>query len=624
LLSPLLIDAWGNMAESVEGSMFGRYRLTDLIGRGGMGEVWRAFDTETQRVVAVKVLPAALGSDPAFEERFRREAFAAAGLTDPHIVPIHSFGEIDGRLYVDMRIVDGRDLAAVIDEGPMPPARAVHIVEQIAAALAAAHRIGLVHRDVKPSNILLADNDFAYLIDFGIARTAGQTRMTDTGGVVGTWAYLAPERVTSDRSDSRCDVYALACVLHECLTGTQPFPGDSLEQQLSAHLMTPPPHPSTARAGIPSGFDAVIERGMAKDPDERFATVTDLASAARAALDPAPEIRAAQTVVSRSVAPAGGRRRRSLLLAGAAAVVVVGVVLAAVLTLGGGTEKADGTAPVPGAQGSITIGSANFPESTTIAEIYAQALEANGFHVDRRFDIGDRKAYLATLTDHSVDLVPEYTGYLMQYLDENAAANDPAGVLAALKAALPQGLSILTPSPADDQDTVTVTAETAKRWNLTTIGDLAPHSAEVRFAGTPDFVERSDGLPGLRAAYGLDIAPANFVAIDDGGGPATVQALLDGTATAANIYSTSPAFQNNDLVILDDPEHDFRAAKVVPLVATDKVTDELAGVLNAVSAALTTSALSEMNAQTSGDNAIEPAAAARNWLEVHGFDKPVH
>jgi serine/threonine protein kinase len=154
----------------VNGTPFGRYRLIDLLGRGGMGEVWRAFDPSMDRVVALKLLPANFADDPVFQERFRREAKAAAGLDEPHVVPIYEFGEIEGRLYVTMRLIKGRDLQTVLAEGPLAPERAVRIIEQVAQALHAAHKIGLVHRDIKPSNILLDDNDFAYLIDFGIAR----------------------------------------------------------------------------------------------------------------------------------------------------------------------------------------------------------------------------------------------------------------------------------------------------------------------------------------------------------------------------------------------------------------------------------------------------------------------
>jgi serine/threonine protein kinase len=268
----------------VEGTPFGRYRLVELLGRGGMGEVWKAFDTATQRVVAVKVLPAQLAADPVFEKRFRREAFTAASLNEPHVVPIHNFGEIEGRLYVDMRLIEGEDLQHVLARGPLDAARSVKVIEQVASALNAAHRAGLVHRDVKPSNILLAEDDFAYLIDFGIARGAGETGLTGTGNVIGTWPYMAPERFSTGRSDKSSDIYALACVLYECLTANRPFPGESVEQQIAGHLTTPPPRPSVARPGVSPQLDAVIAKGMAKDPDQRYSSTTEMAKAAGAAL----------------------------------------------------------------------------------------------------------------------------------------------------------------------------------------------------------------------------------------------------------------------------------------------------------------------------------------------------
>lgn len=267
-----------------DGTPFGRYRLIELIGRGGMGEVWRAYDTETSRVVAVKVLSDNLAADPTFVQRFRREALAAAGLNDPHVIPIHHFGEIDGRLYVDMRLIKGRDLQSIIADGVMDPARAVLIVEQIASALYDAHQIGLVHRDVKPSNILVTPNDFAYLIDFGIASAAGESRMTNTGSVIGTWAYMAPERLSQGQTDPRSDTYALACVLHECLTGSQPYPGSSIEQQIGGHLGLPAPRPSALRQGLPLQLDGVIAIGMAKNPDQRYSSPIEMAAAAKAAI----------------------------------------------------------------------------------------------------------------------------------------------------------------------------------------------------------------------------------------------------------------------------------------------------------------------------------------------------
>lgn len=268
----------------MEGTPFGRYRLVTVLGRGGMGEVWQAYDTAMNRVVALKVLPPNLADDDTYQRRFRREAQMAAGLDEPHIVPIHDFGEIDGRLYVTMRLIDGKTVNELLETGPLPPHRAVAITEQIAAALQAAHRVGLVHRDVKPSNILVTAEDFAYLIDFGIAQSTGGTKLTNTGSTIGTLAYMAPERLSTDSSDGRADIYALTCVLHECLTGSQPFPGDSVERQITGHLTQPPPRPSTMRPGIPPRMDHVIATGMAKNPEHRYPTTGDLAAAARAAV----------------------------------------------------------------------------------------------------------------------------------------------------------------------------------------------------------------------------------------------------------------------------------------------------------------------------------------------------
>ncbi|WAJ47664.1 protein kinase [Mycobacterium sp. Aquia_216] len=250
-----------------------------------MGQVFRAHDTVTDRVVALKVLPAHLAEDEEYQQRFRREARIAASLNDPHLVPIHSYGEIDGRLYVDMRLIEGRDLLQYISEngGRLSPERAVAIVEQVAAALDTAHEVGLIHRDVKPSNILVSSRDFVYLIDFGLARTAADTVLTHTGHTMGTMAYMAPERFRG-MTDHRADIYALACVLYECLTGHLPYPGDTFEEQINAHLNTPPPRASFTAPGVSPALDAVVARGMAKDVEQRYRTALELAQAARAAL----------------------------------------------------------------------------------------------------------------------------------------------------------------------------------------------------------------------------------------------------------------------------------------------------------------------------------------------------
>jgi serine/threonine protein kinase, bacterial len=292
-LSPLSVAHDGAEQLLWEGSLpedsFGNYQLIELLGRGGMGEVWRAHDTVIDRIVAIKILPAEISKDEVFQQRFRREAHAAARLRSPHIVPIHTHGEIDGRLFVEMGLIEGRDLQSMLDVGPLPPARAVSIIEQIAKALNAAHKVGLLHRDVKPSNILIDDDGDAYLIDFGIALAVGDRGLTTVGDVIGTFHYMAPERFkTQDPSappiDARSDIYALACVLYECLTAEHAFRGDSLEQQIGNHLVSPPPRPSTTNPGLPRAFDNVIAKGMAKKPSERYETAVELARAARNAV----------------------------------------------------------------------------------------------------------------------------------------------------------------------------------------------------------------------------------------------------------------------------------------------------------------------------------------------------
>lgn len=272
------------------GTRFGKYELMTLLGRGGMGEVYEARDTEKGRVVALKILLVQYAQDPGYRSRFTREANAAASLQEPHVVPIHDWGEIDGNLFMDMRLIRGANLRKLTEHGPLELGRAVHIIGQVAAALDAAHAEGLIHRDVKPENIVVSDDDFAHLLDFGIAEKAGDTRLTQAGMTIGSWAYMAPERLRGDDATKSVDIYSLACVLYEALTGARPFAIDSMQQVVSAHLYTPPPRASAANARVPPSLDTVIERGMAKEPDDRYGSAGSLARAAQRALSP-PAVR---------------------------------------------------------------------------------------------------------------------------------------------------------------------------------------------------------------------------------------------------------------------------------------------------------------------------------------------
>jgi serine/threonine-protein kinase len=275
----------GTTAEWPTALKFGHYLLTQLLGRGAFGEVYAAVDTRKSRTVALKLLPPVFSVNPVFRARLFREASTAGRLNEPHIVPIHDYGEINGQIYVDMRLIPGADLQGVLaDSGPMDPARAVSIVSQIASALDAAHAEQIVHRDVKPANILLTSEDFACLVDFGLASAANDAKLTSAGNTIGTFAYMAPERIAGEEVDHRADIYALACVLYECLTGACPYPTSDMVALLAAHLTSPIPGPSQQNPGVPAAFDEVIAHGMTKARDDRYSSAGELAADARRAL----------------------------------------------------------------------------------------------------------------------------------------------------------------------------------------------------------------------------------------------------------------------------------------------------------------------------------------------------
>ena len=275
------------MPELPLGSVVGGVRIDAVTGRGGMGVVYRGTQIALKRTVALKVVRDDLASDPEFRRRFTQESEIAASLDHPNIVPIHSAGEDAGRLYVTMRFVEGTDVREAIRmHGRLAPALAAEIVAQVAAALDAAHRRGLVHRDVKPANILLANADgraHAYLTDFGLSRFTDSEQITRTGTVVGTLDYMAPEQLEGRKVDGRVDVYALGCVLYQALTGRVPYPRDTEHAKMWAHMTEPPPRPGAVAPDLPPGFDEVVARAMAKKPDDRYATAVELGAAAVAA-----------------------------------------------------------------------------------------------------------------------------------------------------------------------------------------------------------------------------------------------------------------------------------------------------------------------------------------------------
>jgi serine/threonine-protein kinase len=282
------------MADLETGSEFAGCRIEGVLGHGGMGVVYRATELRLGRPVALKLIATEQASDPELRDRFEREARMTASIEHPNVVPVYAAGEEDGHLYLVMRYVPGTDLHALLRrDGRLAPARAASIVAQVGDALDAAHAAGLVHRDVKPANILIAgasaDDDpearrtHAYLSDFGITRVqSSDTRITDSGNWIGTVDFMAPEHLRGEPTDARADVYALGCVLFTALTGTPPFRRGTVPATITAHLHDPPPRPSDT-AGVPAAFDSVLARALAKEPAGRYPSAGDLGRAARAA-----------------------------------------------------------------------------------------------------------------------------------------------------------------------------------------------------------------------------------------------------------------------------------------------------------------------------------------------------
>jgi Protein kinase domain len=355
------------------GSQLAGYRIEGIAGSGGMGVVYRATQAALERTVALKVIAPDLAEDEEFRTRFKRESLLAASIEHQNVIPIYEAGEVDGVLFLSMRYVEGTDLRSLLEpEGSLEPRRATRIVAQVAEALDAAHRAGLVHRDVKPGNILIASGDHAYLTDFGLTkRAASESALTKTGQLVGTVDYVAPEQIEGFRVDARSDVYALACVLYHLLTGQVPYERPSDMARLFAHVNSPPPVPSTTEPAVPHELDEVVARGMAKDPDERYQSAGDLGRAAvagaerRTIAEPERSVARGEAAPSTpGVAPtppaagappsvAGARSRRRWIWALVAAfVVAAGVVVALVVGGGGGGGGSSESLP-PGGQSTV-------------------------------------------------------------------------------------------------------------------------------------------------------------------------------------------------------------------------------------------------------------------------------
>ena len=386
------------MAQLSTGTTLGGYRIEEMTGRGGMGVVYLAEQLALGRRVALKVISPELAEDPGFRERFQHESRIAASIDHPNVIAVYEAGEIDGLLFLSMRYVEGTDLRQLIrDTGRVLTARVAHIVTQVAAALDAAHARGLVHRDVKPANVLIAagEADHAYLTDFGLTKhLASASGLTNTGQWVGTADYVAPEQIQGETIDARTDVYALGCVLFQMLTGEVPFPRDSQVAKIYAHLSEPPPQLDSASLGLPAELNDVVRRAMAKAPADRFQSAGDLGRAAQAAIEqrlldqsersvatgtaaPAPASDQASAVATRQQ-PQPRRRTPSWLPAaavGAVVALIAGVAIAvATGAFGGGSDTPKAATQAKSTRPSTTGGTLTKAQVQSVLDEYAQAL----------------------------------------------------------------------------------------------------------------------------------------------------------------------------------------------------------------------------------------------------------
>jgi serine/threonine protein kinase len=335
------------MVQLTSGAQIAGYRIDGLAGQGGMGVVYRATQLSLGRTVALKLIAPALAGDVRFRERFERESRLAAAIDHPNVLPVYEAGESDGTLFIAMRWVDGIDLRTLIHRGAgIDPERATVIIGQVAAGLDAAHRLGLIHRDVKPANILITTGtEHVYLTDFGLMkRVRGGDELTDSGEFIGTIDYIAPEQIRGDGCDARSDVYSLGCVLFHSLSGRVPFDADTGVAKIYAHLNATPPRVAEFASDLAPALNDVVARAMAKEPRDRYATAGDFAAAAAAAAVE-PAARSAGTEAAETIAlPSDGgrvRRRRSRGRAptiAALAILVAAAAAGALLALSGSDE----------------------------------------------------------------------------------------------------------------------------------------------------------------------------------------------------------------------------------------------------------------------------------------------
>jgi len=554
------------------GTELAGYRIESLIGRGGMSVVYLAEDVRLKRKVALKLLAPELGQSEKFQERFVRESQLAASIDHPNIIPIFGAGEADGLLYIAMRYVEGTDLKTLIErEGPLAPDRALRLLAQAGSALDTAHARGLIHRDVKSANILIASptslggQEHVYLSDFGLTkRSSSDSGLTGTGQFVGTLDYAAPEQFQGKPLGPRTDVYSLGCVLYECLTGELPFHRDNEAALVYAHLMAAPPSVTDKRPELPAGIDDVVAKAMAKEPEQRFETAGQMVEAARTTLAPDRPTEVFERVPSPPPKPVV--LRRPALLAGVAALVVVAVVVGLVLGGGGkgpagqpshsptaiGLAASDRVARISQAGSDVTLSKVSavktgrdprgiaFGEGSiwvanggdgTVSRIDPATNKAVVIKVGKEpnaIGVGEGGVWVVNRLSHSVSRIDPGTNTVVATIDLNAPgfpstiAVGEGAVWVGVDGDYPLGLhppTVHRIDPRSNQDVASFTGETELVWVVVTVGNGA-----VWTVGNGGTLARIDPTTNqAKRVAGLHIAPGAVTFADDSLWIATVQ-----------------------------------------------------------------------------------------------------
>ena len=537
------------------GTELGGYRIERVIGRGGMSSVYLAHHVRLERRVALKLLAPELADSERFRDRFLRESRLAASIDHPNIVPIYDADEADGTLFIAMRYVEGSDLKQVIrSEGRLDAGRTAAIVGQVASALDAAHALGLVHRDVKPSNVLLTPEDHVYVSDFGLTKRAlSVSGLTATGQLVGTIDYVAPEHIKGDAVDRRADVYSLGCMVYECLSGHAPYPRDLEVGVLWAHVEEPPPTVTDERPELPPEVDAVVVAAMAKDPEARTATAGEVAAGLRAALRIEAPSGEAWTPPKARPAPSG-RRPRVALVATVVGVLAVLGILAALLLSGGG----EGGSAVPAADtvARIEAGSAEFAESVPVG------VDPVGVAVGEDGDL-----WVINQGDSTVSRIDPESG---EVTSTKSTLGIPTGV------AVSDGAVWITNGFGGPSGTGQVVRLDLADETVDPVFDDSGNAKAIVFAFSSIWLADTDRDVVLRYdPEDLDAAPIEIPTDDDTDASAAPRSLAVGTGAAEGIWVAN---ELGDAVVRIDPETNEVAEPRIQVEAPFAVAADDSGV----------------------------------------------